>query len=86
MQDHHVSSVLSALVMLGAIGLTYTTYSSYKVETAMDQQEQATIAMDQTANAFLSYKAEKAALTTVSTTTEETSTSTKKESSKSKSE
>jgi hypothetical protein len=78
MNDHYINNTLSALVMLGAVALTYTTYSSYKAEMAIDKQEQAPIAMDQAANAFLSFKA-KAALqaTTVSTTTEENSTTTK---------
>jgi hypothetical protein len=71
MQDHHINNKLSALVMLGAIALTYTTYASYKAEVALDQQEQATVAMDQAANAFLSFKTERAAqIEEVSTTTE----------------
>jgi hypothetical protein len=74
MQDHHINNKLSALVMLGAIALTYTTYSSYKAEVSIDTTEQATVAMDQAANAFLSFKIDRATqVVEVSTTTEESS-------------
>lgn len=72
MQDHHINSKLSALVMLGAIALTYTTYSSYKEEVAIGQREEATVAMDQAANAFLSFKADRAAQVADTSTTTDT--------------
>jgi hypothetical protein len=83
MNDHYVSGSVSALVMLAAIGLTFTTYSSYKDEVAIVELENATANMEQAANVILSIKADKAAqaaaVAATTTTTKAKTTSTSSE-------
>lgn len=72
MNDHYVNGSVSALVMLAAIALTFTTYSSYRDTVATEELERATAGMEQTATAMLSYRLEKAKTLAPAATTTET--------------